>query len=354
MLTETRLLAVMLLCALQPGCYVIQAANGEMQVLDHRRPIPEVIADPATPPKLRATLSEVNAAREFASRELKLPDNKSYRTYSDVQRPYVVWNVVAAPEFSLVPKHWCFPVAGCVAYRGYFHQHAARSLAAELRSQGYDVVVEGVPAYSTLGRFADPVLNTMLPYGTTELAGIIFHELAHQLLYVPGDTSFNEAFATTVEDAGLERWLLSRGNRAALERYRAESAEDRAVLHVLERYRAELVRLYDSGQPAVAMRARKHAIFDELAAALRAREKQSGKPSVYDAWLDEGLNNAELAAIDTYYDCVPGFQRMLREDGGDLERFYTHVRALAKQPKTERDARVCSDSNGDQRSVEVR
>ncbi len=352
MLTETRLLTVMLLCALLPGCYLVQAAHGEMQVLDHRRPIPEVIADPATPPTVRATLSEVRAAREFASRELKLPDNHSYRTYSDVHRPYVVWNVVAAPEFSLVPRHWCFPVAGCVAYRGYFHEHDARSFAASLHTQGYDVVVEGVPAYSTLGRFADPVLSTMLPYGTTELAGMIFHELAHQLLYVPGDTSFNEAFATAVEDVGLERWLLSRDNRAALERYRAASAEDREMVQLLERYRAELERLYASGEPPVTMRARKHEILDELAAALRALEKQSGTPSAYGAWLDEGLNNAKLAAINTYYDCVPGFQRLLQANGGDLERFYGEVRSLAKLPKEERDARVCSAP--DQRSVEVR
>src|SRR5438876_7211762 len=197
-------------CVLLSGCatpYLLQAASGEWQLLHRRVPIDSLLADPRTPPALRGHLEEVRAAREFASRELHLPDNASYRSYADIGRPYVVWNVVAAPEFSAEPKRWCFPVAGCVAYRGYFHERRAREFAAALAVRGFDVAVDGVPAYSTLGRFADPVLSSMLRYGDDELAATIFHELAHQLLYVRDDSQFNEAFASTVEDEGLERWL---------------------------------------------------------------------------------------------------------------------------------------------------
>src|SRR5947207_1836588 len=201
-------------CALLCGCgtlYLMQAASGEWQVLRRRVPIDTLLADPHTPPALRAHLEEVHAAREFASGELGLPDSSSYRSYADIGRPYVVWNVVAAPEFSVSPKRWCFPIAGCVAYRGYFREQRAREFAAALAVRGLDVAVDGVPAYSTLGRFADPVLSSMLRYGDDELAATIFHELAHQLLYVRDDSEFNEAFATTVEDAGLERWLTQQG-----------------------------------------------------------------------------------------------------------------------------------------------
>ena len=247
----SRLWLVLALLAL-PGCgtlYVMQAGSGEWQVMRARKPIDKVLKDPNTPQALRDTLTEVNAAREFASRELALPDNRSYRTYADVHRPYVVWNVVAAPEFSVHPKQWCFPIAGCVAYRGYFVEKRARSFAADLAKRGFDVTLDGVPAYSTLGKFADPVLSTMLPYGPDELAAIIFHELAHQLLYVKNDTQFNEAFATTVENAGLERWLTLNGHADRIQRYRKDSTREREYVDLFARTRAQLARLYASGLP---------------------------------------------------------------------------------------------------------
>src|SRR5437764_9555940 len=268
-------------CTLLCGCgtlYLMQAASGEWQVLRRRVPIDTLLADPHTPPALRAHLEEVRAAREFASGELGLPQSGSYRSYADIGRPYVVWNVVAAPEFSVSPKRWCFPVAGCVAYRGYFREQRAREFAAALAVRGFDVSVDGVPAYSTLGRFADPVLSSMLRYGDDELAATIFHELAHQLLYVRGDSEFNEAFATTVEDAGLERWLNSRGASYPL----------------------------------------------------------------YEEWIAAGLNNARLASVSTYFDCLPGFRRLLGESGDDLARFYAAARQLARQPRAVRHARLCT------------
>jgi|HubBroStandDraft_5_1064220.scaffolds.fasta_scaffold03177_2 predicted aminopeptidase len=337
-------LALLALLAL-PGCgtlYVMQAGSGEWQVMRARKPIDKVLKDPNTPQELRDTLTEVNAAREFASRELGLPDNRSYRTYADVHRPYVVWNVVAAPEFSVHPKQWCFPIAGCVAYRGYFVEKRARSFASGLAKKGFDVTLDGVPAYSTLGKFADPVLSTMLPYGPDELAAIIFHELAHQLLYVKNDTQFNEAFATTVENAGLERWLTLNGHADRIRRYRKDSTLEREYVDLFARTRSQLARLYASGLPAAQMRARKAETFATLAAEIKELEKRHGvKSSGYDEWIKEGLNNARLASEANYYDCVPGFEHLLAEQGNDLPRFYAAAKQLSRLPMAERHERLC-------------
>jgi len=341
-----RALFASLLCLLVSGCYFVQAAHGEYAVLEKRRPIPKVIANPKTPPALRTTLEQVENARDFATRVLGLPDNKSYRTYSDIGRPFVVWNVVAAPEFSVEPVRWCFPIVGCVAYRGYFNERSARRFAAQLRSRGDDVTVGGVPAYSTLGHFADPVLSSMLDYGDIELAGIIFHELTHQLLYVDGDSSFNEAFAVTVEEEGVRRWLLAQGRTADLHRYEAATRLDLEYVRLFRDYRSRLERLYSSKIPRPQMLARKGETFASLASDMRGLERRSREPSPYRDWLQEGLNNADLTSVATYYDCVSGFQRMLREDGGDLNRFYADVRRLAREPARERDAAVCVNLSG--------
>ena len=196
------------------GCYVLQSVQGQLSLMSKREPISRVIARGSTPPALRSQLTAVAAIRDFATRELGLPDNGSYRSYADLGRRYVVWNVVAAPEFSVDPKQWCYPIVGCVAYRGYFVETRARGFADKLRSKGLDVTVGGVAAYSTLGHFNDPVLNTMMDWNDVELAAIIFHELTHQLVYVAGDSSFNEALATTVEEEGVRRWLLAQGRDA--------------------------------------------------------------------------------------------------------------------------------------------
>jgi predicted aminopeptidase len=283
---------------------------------------------------------DVSAARDFAVTELHLPDNRSYRTYADIKRSYVVWNVVATPEFSVEPKHWCFPIAGCVAYRGYFKEKNARNFAAALASQDFDVTVGGVPAYSTLGKFADPVLSTMMRYGDSELAAIIFHELAHQLLYVKNDTEFNEAFAVTVEDAGLRRWLASRGHPELLQAFLDENNKERAFIELFASSRAQLKQLYASGLPQQEMRQKKAEVFAALTEEVRALQRQQDD-HYYDSWLKEGLNNAHLASVATYYQCVPGFERLLAEQGGDLQRFYAAARELSKQPRAIRHARLC-------------
>lgn len=338
----TRLLLLTALSFTLSGCYILQAANGELQVMRARKPIDKVLADPGTSNSVRNTLTEVKAAREFASRELKLPDNRSYRTYADLHRQFVVWNVVAAPEFSVHPKQWCFPIAGCVAYRGYFKEKRARDFAASLSRRGFDVTLDGVPAYSTLGKFADPVLSTMIRYGPDELAAIIFHELAHQLLYVKNDTQFNEAFATTVENAGLERWLTLNGHTDRIKRYKKDSTLEREYIGLFAHTRAQLVRIYASGAPAMEMREQKAKAFETLANEIRELEKRHGLQSTgYDEWIKEGLNNARLASEANYNECVAGFEHLLAEQDNDLPRFYAAARELSRLPLAERHAKLC-------------
>jgi predicted aminopeptidase len=332
-----------------PGCgtiYLTQAAVGQWHVMHERRPIDKVLVDSHTPPQVRDTLSIVRAAREFASHELKLPDNKSYRTYADIGRPYVVWNVVATPEFSVNPKRWCFPIAGCVAYRGYFKEKRARAFAAGLAKRGYDVSVGGVTAYSTLGKLSDPVLSSMLSYGDTDLVATIFHELAHQLLYVKNDSEFNEAFAVTVEDAGLQRWLMTQGAAAGkfetIEQYRQERDHERQFVSLFAAGRAKLAKLYASHITTDQMRQKKAETLKAIGEDVQALEKKLNvRYGLYDSWIAHGLNNAQLASVATYYDCVPGFEKVLEEQGGDLPKFYEAARDLSKLPRAARHAKLC-------------
>ena len=339
---RVRVVLLGLLAALAvSGCYYFQTVEGQIAVLLKREPIARVIAQPSTRPALRAQLQQVTAIRDFASRVLALPDNGSYRSYADVGRRYVVWNVFAAPEFSVQPKQWCYPIAGCVAYRGYFKQHAAESYAAHLRTDGMDVDVGGVAAYSTLGHFDDPILNTMLGWNDTELAAIIFHELTHQLIYVPDDSSFNEALATMVEEEGVRRWLTQRGRAKDLARYELERRRVLQVVDLLNATREELRALYASGAPAALMRKEKQEKFAALRAAFAGLEAGWGGDGPFDAWFHDELNNASLVSIATYYRCVPGFQRELAQAGGDLPAFYRRARELAKLKKAQREALLC-------------
>lgn len=339
----TRIAIICLAAVTLPGCgvlYVAQAARGQWQVMHARQPIDKVIASDETAPELRERLTEVRAARDFASRELALPDNGSYRSYADLKRPYVVWNVVAAPEFSVSPKRWCFPIAGCVAYRGYFKEEKARNFADSLAKKGFDTYVGGVAAYSTLGKFKDPVLNTMLGYGDDELAAIVFHELAHQLIYVPNDSELNEAFATSVEQAGLERWLKLRGREADLGRLNARRERQAQIIALFIGARTRLAALYATKLAPDAMRARKQEVFESLDEQIADLEKRLGVRSGF-RQTGKKLNNAYLASIATYYDCVPGFERLLASKHGDLPKFYDAVRELTKKPREERHKLLC-------------
>lgn len=323
------------------GCYLLESAQGQLALMSKREPIARVLEQRSTPPALRSQLEAVTSIRNFASRELRLPDNGSYRSYADVGRPYVVWNVVAAPEFSVDAKEWCYPIVGCVAYRGYFVERRARSFAAGLRRQGLDVSVGGVAAYSTLGHFDDPILNTMVGWDDVELAAIVFHELTHQLLYVSGDAAFNEALATTVEEAGVRRWLEAQGRAADLAQHLLEQRRYLQVIDLLRRIRTELHALYASGLDATTMRERKRSSFESLRQSYADLTARWGTGAPFRSWFAGEINNAHLASVATYYDCVPGFERELAAVHGDLPAFYRRVRELARLSQAARAAAVC-------------
>jgi predicted aminopeptidase len=337
---RTRWFAFPVLLALS-GCqtlsYYAQAVGGQFELMRKAQPVSEWIADPATPAALRERLELAERMRAFASRELKLPDNGSYRSYARLDRPYVVWNVFAAPEFSVNPIESCFPVAGCVDYRGFFVRADAERYAAELRAKGLDVFSYGVPAYSTLGWFDDPLLSTFIGYPDWELARLMFHELAHQLVYVKGDTTFNESFAVTVEDEGVRRWLDDENRGAELAAFREAEARKRAFVGLIEDARARLAHVYAEPLAPDAMRAAKQAEFARLAERYAALKERWGGYSGYDRLMAEP-NNALLASISAYTQLVPAFRRELAAVHGDLGAFYACVKALARLPKAERDA----------------
>jgi predicted aminopeptidase len=334
-----------LLCVLAPlsGCYLLQAASGQADVMARSEPIPQLIADPATPEATRARLQLAQDARSFAVASLDLPDGRSFRKYADLGRDYAVWNVVATPELSVEPRRWCFPVAGCVAYRGYFDEAGAQAKARRLARQGDDVLVGGVATYSTLGRLPDPLFNTMLGWRETRFVGTIFHELAHELLYVPDDSAFNEAFASVVEEEGVRRWLLARGQPAELAAYEASLVRQADFAALLRDARARLARLYGSGRPPAELRVEKQREFGRLKFEYSLLRARWGGYSGYDAWFTRTLSNAHLAAVATYHDCVPGLRRELAA-AGSLPAFYARAAVLAELPPAERRAAVCVDS----------
>jgi predicted aminopeptidase len=270
-----------------------------------------------------------------------LPDNGSYRSYADIRRPYVVWNVVAAPEFSVDAKEWCYPIVGCVAYRGYFVERRARSFAEKWELRGMDVSVSGVAAYSTLGHFNDPVLSTMLGWNDIELAGIIFHELTHQMIYVANDADFNEALATTVEQEGVRRWLHAQGRDRELANYAIQQQRYLKVIDLLTRTRADLRELYRSGIDQKLMRHRKRAAFAALRESYARLKAGWGGHAPFESWFEEDINNAYLASVATYFDCLPGFERELEAVDGNLQSFYRRVRELARVDQAQRDAMLC-------------
>lgn len=328
-------LAALALAGCETLAYYAQAVNGHLTLMGRAQPLEQLIADPATPEQLRGRLELARTLRDYASRELKLPDNASYRGYADLGRLYAVWNVVAAPEFSLDPVQSCFPVAGCVAYRGFFSREGAERHAAALRERGLDVFVYGVPAYSTLGRFDDPLLSTFIGYPEAELARLVFHELAHQVAYAKDDSTFNESFAVAVEREGVRRWLAGRARElAAFGEAQQRSAE---FQRLLEDARTRLAALYRSRLAPEAMRERKRAEMEKLGSEpdFRRYAERRGKSG---SDPDFSPNNALLAAFATYTGLVPEFERLLAAQGGDMERFYAEVRALAGKPRAERGA----------------
>ena len=331
------------------GCatieYYWQGVAGHLDLMRRAQPVATVAVE-TTDPVLKARLAAAVSIRRFASDELALPDNGSYTRYADLGRPYVVWNVFAAPEFSLTPRQWCFPVAGCVNYRGYFDEGAAKSEAAAIGSTGDDVHVGGVPAYSTLGYFEDPLLSTFIRYREPDLARLMFHELAHQVAYTKDDSGFNESFAVAVEEAGLARWLAAQRVRPDADELAAQVAQGgrrRAEFRALmQDTRDRLETLYAGNATAAEKRVRKAAIFAEMRSRYDRMKAGWGGVAAFDRWFAGGANNAGIAAVGLYADRVEQFRELLAAEGGDLPRFYSRVRVLAALPKAERDAALAA------------
>jgi predicted aminopeptidase len=323
-----RTLAALLLVALLAGCesisYYGQAIGGHLKLLSSARPVDSWLADPATPPDLKQRLETARRIREFATRELHLPDNASYTTYADLGRRFAVYNVFAAPKFSVEPKSECFPITGCVAYRGFFSEEDALRHAERLRAEGYDVYVGGILAYSTLGWFDDPLLSTFIRYPDSQVARLVFHELAHQVVYAKNDTTFNESFAVTVEEEGVRRWLEAEGRTSELAAFHAAQARKRDLAARIRETRERLKAIYATQLSPEAMMEQKRGEFDRLHAAF---------PGVVPA----EPNNAFLVSIALYNELVPAFERLLAQ-AGSLDAFYERTRQLAASGRPERDA----------------
>jgi len=333
---------------LTSGCsslgYYAQAASGHVALLNKARPVPEWLADDATPQPVRERLALSQRMRDFAVSELKLPDNASYRRYADLGRNAAVWNVVAAPELSLTLKTWCFPVVGCVGYRGYYDRAGADALAAELRTQGFEATVQAIPAYSTLGKlpgayFSDPLLNTFIRWPEGELARLIFHELTHQVAYASGDTMFNESFATAVERIGGARWLQEHASPEARAEYAAYDSRRQDFRRIALQARADLDALYRrtdlSDEAKRAAKSERFASLRAEHAALKAGRWQGF--AGYDAWF-ANTNNASLGVLAAYNELVPQFERLFEREGRDFDRFYAEVKRIAGLPAKERRA----------------
>lgn len=338
------------------GCadtrYYLQSIGGHLQMLQAARPVDAWLADEQVAPALKQRLALAQRIRRFAVTELQLPDNASYRRYADLHRRSAVWNVVAAPEFSLTLQEWCFPVAGCVTYRGYFSEADARAKAQELAATGLEVSVYGVPAYSTLGWLnwagGDPLLNTFIGYPEGELARMIFHELAHQVLYVKDDTVFNESFATVVERLGGERWLGAHGSPAARREYAQFDSRRRQFRALSWRTRQRLAAIYrQADAPAPdrqALTALKQQAMQQFRADYAVLKSSWGGYAAYDAWV-ASANNAAFGAQAAYDEWVPAFEALFEREGRDWQRFYAVLKRLAQMPATER-ARALQSSVG--------
>jgi predicted aminopeptidase len=332
-----RIFLLIPICAAVNSCampFYWQAIGGEIEMLRKRTPIERVLADPTQSDQVRDALSGVASIRSFAADTLELPANDSYTTYADLGRRYVVWNVVATPEFSIVPKHWCFPFAGCVSYRGFFSEEKARRYQKALQKAGLDTYMGGSTAYSTLGYFDDPILNTMVEGGEQYIASVLFHELAHQRLYVKSDSAFSEAFAMAVEEYGTERWLESRGEVKALDRYRQRLLRRGEFSELVAKQQRRLREVFALPISADEKRSAKAAAYAQMRDDYTALRASWGGGSDYDGWFEQPLNNAALAAVATYRRWLPVLKSRLERHG--VQVFYSEMERLAGMSNAER------------------
>lgn len=336
-----RFLYLVLILLLLPACstisYYAGAIKGHTEILNKAEPIDDVLARETTTTEVRTALINVQQARNFASQELLLPDNDSYREYADIGREYAVWNVIATREFSVDAKTWCYPFTGCVNYKGFHNQQAAQAQANDLREQGYDVYVAGARAYSTLGWFDDPLLNTMLYRDEAMRVEVLFHELAHQKVFVKDDSAFNEAFATSVAQEGVRRWFSYSNNHQAYQAYLLSVQRKQEFNALLRTTRDQLKVLYQLRISPEVMRERKQALFTAFKEDYEKLKSEWGGDDRYDKWVAQDLNNAHLALVATYYDLVPAFKVILAQANGEMDVFYNRVVTLSSQSYEERN-----------------
>ena len=340
---QTSRLFILLFTVLLGGCetatFYSQAAVGHWKILSAREPIETLIQQDSLDASTTEKLTLILQLREFAEQRLQLPVGNNYRDYTDTHRPYVVWNLFAAPELSIKPLTWCFPVAGCVSYKGYFDEQKARDKAAQLLADGYDVYVGGIAAYSTLGWFDDVVLNTFIKREDSKLAALLFHELAHQQLYLKGDTTFNESFARAVEIEGVQRWLTAQARGDEFAVYRHQQQRHAAWVGLLAKYQKQLAELYQSSRGDEKKRQGKKQLIAELLGEYQDLKKQWDYAG-YDHWMNDSLNNAKLATVADYNNWVPAFRQLLREEAGDLTAFYQRCKLLSELEVSAREERL--------------
>jgi len=337
-------LSLFLLVSLLGGCsslgYYSQVINGHLDLMARREPLQQLVDDPGTTAGLRQRLRLVLAIREFASAQLFLPDNGSYRSFAQVEGLAVVWSLVATEEFSLQPLEWCYPVIGCASYRGYYSRQEGERQEGLIKTQGMDTTLEPVPAYSTLGWFDDPLPSTVVDWSETRLARLIFHELAHQKIYLPGDSAFNEALANTVAWWGVKRWLESEADEAALENWRRQQRRERSFIALLLKTRRHLSEIYLQPITEEQKRQRKQEAFQRMKKEYVAMQQQWQGYRGYDDWFSRELNNARLASVATYEQWAPAFRVLLRQSKNDMEVFYRACEELGQQPSDERRRRM--------------
>ena len=317
--------------------YYLHSVSGHLEVLSKRRTISALLSDKATPSELQEKLKQVTAIREFASQRLLLPKNGSYHSYVELDRPYVVWNVVATPEFSLEPLQWNFPVVGTVSYRGYFDKSKAEKFASSLDEKYFDSIIIGVPAYSTLSWFDDPVLSSFSHWPPASIAKLLFHELAHQKLYIPDDTSFNESFASSVEQIGIDLWLQQGNDLDMQNSYQRQVERQQQFNALIRTTRAELQTVYRRNSSEQQMRAEKQQILADMQQSYQQLRESWQGYSGYDGWMKQ-LNNARFASNNNYQRWVPAFQLAFEQEGQNFARFYRRCRVIANLPEAERRA----------------
>jgi predicted aminopeptidase len=323
---------ILLIVFFLPGCaslnYYSQSIQGQVEVLQKRQSIHEILKEDNISDTLRNELNTVLSLRDFSIKLLGLPKNNSYLSYADLERNYVIWNIFATEEFSLEPITWCYLVVGCLSYRGYFSQAKAQQHATELTKQGHDVYLGGVSAYSTLGWFDDPVLNTMLRWSNIRLAKVMFHELAHQQLYIKNDTEFNEAYADAVAHIGVTKWLTQNPDKSLLKKYEQSQLQENEFIELIMRYKSTLNDLYQSAEDKKNLRKRKKEVLKQMSNEYLKISKK-WKNNAYKKWFSNGINNAKLSAIVTYRKYVPAFLDIYQKLKNDLPRFYSFSKSLS-------------------------